>query len=154
MVIKNTFYLFLIRVNQFVDKITFLVSFREKYTKNKPESSQKWCKNERFRFEKCLMWWCYNRIWTRWYSDSSKTDLIKKKFWNFQKTIVFKPKIISKPAFLAGIRTFSLIFGHFRRVFISFREQKSNFLPLLTRKMTQRKWSWLTIRISWLVYGF
>ena len=122
MVIKNTFYLFLIRVNQFVDKITFLVSFREKYTKNKPESSQKWCKNERFRFEKCLMWWCYNRIWTRWYSDSSKTDLIKKKFWNFQKTIVFNQKSFQNLHFwqeFEHFRSFLVIFGEFLSAFAS-----------------------------------
>ena len=134
--------------------------FSRKNTKYKPHCSRKWCKIERFRLEKCLMWWCYNRIWTRWYSesrDSSKTDLIKQK--NLELLRIFRKQLFfnRKSKFRFRNLHFWQELEHFRsfwRIFISFREQKSNFLPLLTRKMTQRKWSWLTIRISSLVYGF
>ena len=161
LVTKDTFYSFLIRVNQLIRRnYSICTLFHEKNTKYKPHCSRKWCKIERFWLEKCLMWWCYNRIWTRWYSesrDSSKTVLIKQKNKEFL-------RIFRKQLFLTENQNFGFetcifsknwnIFAHFWRIFISFREQKSNFLPLLTRKMTQRKWSWLTIRISSLVYGF
>ena len=119
--------------------------FSRKNTKYKPHCSRKWCKIERFRLEKCLMWWCYNRIWTRWYSesrDSSKTDLIRQK--NLELLQIFRKQLFfnRKSKFRFRNLHFWQELEHFRSFlanFYQFSRAKIEFLAPSDKKNDTEK---------------
>ena len=160
-VTKDTFYSFLIRVNQLIRRnYSICTLFRER-TLNINHSV-----HENDVKLKDLGWksaWCGDVI-TGFEHGGTVNHVILPKLTYLNRKFGIFYEFSENNCFLTENQNFGFetcifgknwnIFAHFWRIFISFREQKSNFLPLLTRKMTQRKWSWLTIRISSLVYGF